>query len=125
LLNYGFDGFEERTLVREGEDAGVVSLPGGDVPVVATRSIDRLVPVELGQDVRRRVTVDPRAAFPPAPGDVVATLAVSVPGLDLARVPLIVPVVPPPAPEDGGPWWARALGAVGRAAGEAVAGVAD
>ena len=124
LLNYGFDGFERRTLVREGEDVGVVSLPGGDVPVVTGASLERLVPVELEDDIRRRVRVNPTAAFPPAPGDAVATLVMSAPGLDLGRVPLIAPTIPAPPPENGVPWWARALGAIGRAAGDAVGAVA-
>jgi D-alanyl-D-alanine carboxypeptidase (penicillin-binding protein 5/6) len=124
LLNYGFGGFEERTIVREGEDVGVVSLPGGDVPVVTATSMERLVPIDMADDIRRRVRVDPKAAFPPAPGDAVATLVMSAPGLDLGRIPLIAPTIPPPTPQDGVPWWARALGAIGRAAGDAVAAVA-
>lgn len=120
LLNYGFDGFSEEVLVREGDDAGTVQIRGGEVSVAATSSLKALVPTDAVDQVTRRVDVVAGAAFPPAPGEVIATMTVSVPGLTLARVPLAVSQVPPPPPPDGAPWWARALGAVGQGVTDAV-----
>jgi serine-type D-Ala-D-Ala carboxypeptidase (penicillin-binding protein 5/6) len=125
LLNYGFEGFSEEVLVREGEDAGVVRLRGGEVSVAATKSLRALVPTDAVDRISHRVDVVAGAAFPPAPGEVVATMTVSVPGLTLARVPLEVSQVPPPPPADGSLWWGRALGAVGHAVTDAVGAFAD
>ena len=40
--------------------------------------------------------MDPSAAFPPAPGERVARLKITLPGLTVGRVPLVVSSVPPP-----------------------------
>jgi serine-type D-Ala-D-Ala carboxypeptidase (penicillin-binding protein 5/6) len=122
LLNYGFDGWRTDTVVPAGASAGVVAIRGGTVPVVAARDLTRLVPVRSG-DRTQRVAVDPRAAFPPAPRDRVATLVVRDGGTVLGSVPLIVPDVPPPPPSEG-PWWARAAGAIGGAVVDAVGALA-
>jgi len=124
LLNHGFDGFEEATFVRTGDPAGSVELPGGSVPVVAEEDLVAVIPTALADRVRRTTRVHRSAAFPPAPGERVATLVVSVPGLRIGAVPLVVPEVPPPAPASG-TWWARGLGALARAVSEAVGGLAD
>ncbi|HEX6132054.1 MAG TPA: D-alanyl-D-alanine carboxypeptidase family protein [Actinomycetota bacterium] len=120
LLDHGFAGFTERTFVRAGEDAGVVEIRGGVVPVVAASALEGLVPSARLDEVTRSVRVDPDAAFPPAPGDVVATMQVRVPGLSLGTVPLVVARVPAPSPEPG-TWWGRGLGAVADAVADAVA----
>ena len=116
LLNYGFAGFTRRTLVREGQDEGLLRIRGGMVPVVAGRSLDALVPTTALDEVRFRLLPDPAAAFPPAPGERIGTLVVASPGLPLGTVPLVVASVPPP-PATSGPWWLRSLDAVGQAVG--------
>ena len=74
--------------------------------------------------MRRRVVAAPDAAFPPAPGSTVGTLTVSVPGLTIGSVPLVVSTVPPP-PSSSGPWWARAVGSVGRGVADAIDSIAS
>jgi D-alanyl-D-alanine carboxypeptidase (penicillin-binding protein 5/6) len=120
LLDHGFTAFTEHLFVREGEPNGVVSLPGGSVPVEAGGDLTALVPTAGLADVREHVTVDPRAAYPPAPGQRVAGLTISLPGLTVGRVPLVVSSVPPPPPIDDDPWWRRAAGAVAGAVDAAV-----
>ncbi|MGZ4132397.1 MAG: D-alanyl-D-alanine carboxypeptidase family protein [Actinomycetota bacterium] len=112
LLNYGFDGFEQRTLVQEGDPHGIVRILGGSVPVVAGAGLSALVPV--AGTLRETVRVDPHAAFPPAPGEQVATLRIDAPAATVGSVPLVVSAVPPP-PEETGPWWVRAGASLGRA----------
>jgi serine-type D-Ala-D-Ala carboxypeptidase (penicillin-binding protein 5/6) len=111
LLNYGFAAFEHRRVLTEGRPLGEVEIDGRPVAVEAGGTLDGLVPVE--EPVRRRVEVSPDAAFPPAPGESVGTVWVSVPGLRIGSVPLLVTSVDPPLPpEEPGPWWRRAVSAV-------------
>jgi D-alanyl-D-alanine carboxypeptidase (penicillin-binding protein 5/6) len=124
LLNHGFDGFDERTLVSVGEPLGSVRIRGGTVPVVAARDLSVLVPSTAGNDVEREIVVDPDAAFPPAPGSMVGTLRVHAQGLFIGAVPVVVDAVPP-APAEEGPWWVRTASTIGRAVIDAVAGLAD
>jgi D-alanyl-D-alanine carboxypeptidase (penicillin-binding protein 5/6) len=113
LLAYGFGGFTRRTLASEGSDEGTLAIRGGAVPVVAGAELTALIPTALIDHLRQRISADPHAAFPPAPGSRVGTLVVSVPGLTIGSAPLIVSVVPPP-PASAGPWWARAGISLGR-----------
>ncbi len=119
LLDHGFEAFEEHTFVEAGEPSGVVSFTGGAVPVETGARLVALVATSALEDVRRRVEVDPSAAYPPAPGERVATLRVSIPGFDLGSVPLVVSSVPPPPPAPEGTWWGRAASAVARGVGAA------
>jgi D-alanyl-D-alanine carboxypeptidase (penicillin-binding protein 5/6) len=120
LLDHGFAGFTEHTFVTAGEPHGVVTLAGGSVAVEAAGRIVALVPLDALDDVAERIVVDPRAAYPPAAGQEVARLKVTIPGLTVGTVPLVVSSVPPPPPIDVAPWWERAIGAVGRAVAAAV-----
>jgi len=119
LLDHGFAAFEDHTFVEAGEPSGVVALIGGAVPVETGARLVALVATSSLQDVRERVEVDPAAAYPPAPGERVATLRISVPGSDLGSVPLVVSFVPPPPQPPGGTWWGRAGSAIVRAIGAA------
>ncbi|HSL12168.1 MAG TPA: D-alanyl-D-alanine carboxypeptidase family protein [Actinomycetota bacterium] len=123
LLDHGFEGFRDSRLVRAGEDVGTVDLIGGSVPVVADADLTALVPTGQVDEVRRRIHVVRGAVFPPAPGDRVAELVVSVAGLRLGDVDLVVRSVPAPEPADGA-WWMRGLGALVRAVSDAVEAVA-
>ncbi|MGZ8566865.1 MAG: hypothetical protein ACXWXS_07420, partial [Actinomycetota bacterium] len=124
LLDHGFEGFTERTLVHAGEDLGTVRVRGGTVPVVAGASLEASVPTADLENLEAVVTVSPAAAFPPAPGETVATYTVKAPGLTIGSVPLLVASVPqPPAVE--GPWWVRTAISIGRAFRSAVGSVAD
>jgi len=112
LLDHGFAAFTEHTFVTAGEPNGVVTLPGGSVPVEVGADLSALVPIAALADVREQVVVDPSAAYPPAPGERVARLKITLPGLTVGRVPLVVSSVPPPPPIDDRPWWARAVATV-------------
>jgi serine-type D-Ala-D-Ala carboxypeptidase (penicillin-binding protein 5/6) len=123
LLNYGFEGFEDRALVDEGEELGTVRIRGGEVMVSAGEGLRALVPSAIGGEPERTVAVDPRAAFPPGPEERVGTLVLTLRGRVLGRVPAIVRSLPQPEPANG-PWWARAAGSVARALGDAVGALA-
>jgi D-alanyl-D-alanine carboxypeptidase (penicillin-binding protein 5/6) len=123
LLNYGFEAFTQRMLVHRGEDEGVLRIRGGTVPVVAGGGLRALVPTSALGEVEMRSVSDPDAAFPPATGERVGTLAVRVPGVPLGTVPLVVSSVPPP-PEISGPWWIRSIEAVADAVGSGVRALA-
>jgi D-alanyl-D-alanine carboxypeptidase (penicillin-binding protein 5/6) len=120
LLEHGFEAFEEHTFVEAGEPHGVVSLTGGAVPVETGGRLVALVATATLDDVGQRVAVDPAAGYPPAPGERVATLRISIPGFELGSVPLVVSSVPPPPPAPEGPWWGRAAAAIGRGIGAAL-----
>lgn len=119
LLDHGFEGYTQRTLVTAGDEAGTVHVRGGSVPVVAGADLQALVPTASLDDLVTEITVDPEAAFPPAPGEHVANLTIRARGLTLGRVPLVVSAVPPAAAAEG-PWWARTVLTVGRAVGDAI-----
>ena len=73
-----------------------------------------------GRDPQRRSSWIRRPPIPPAPGERVARLKVTLPGITVGRVPLVVSSVPPPPPIDDGPWWQRAADALTSAVGAAV-----
>lgn len=123
LLDHGFEGFTEETFVAAGEQLGTVAIRGGAVPVEADAAITALVPTAELDRVERRIVVSPGAVFPPAPGERVGTVKVTVPGVSLGASPLLVSEVPPPPPAGDESWWRRAAGAVGRAVGDALDGV--
>ena len=120
LFNYGFDAFEEHAFVEAGQSFGDVRIHGGSVPVSASSGLVALVPTAAIEDARSVVSVEPGAAFPPAPGEQVATLRVSIPGHRLGSVPLLVTEVPAPPPVDDRPWWSRAAASVSGALSGAV-----
>jgi hypothetical protein len=122
-LDHGFEGFTRHTFVTEGEPHGVVTLPGGSVPVESAGDVVALVPTTSISQVDERVVVDPQAAYPPAPGEPVARLKITIPGLTVGTVPLVVSAVPPPPPIGDEPWWGRALGAVADAIRAAVTAI--
>jgi D-alanyl-D-alanine carboxypeptidase (penicillin-binding protein 5/6) len=123
LLNYGFDGWRKDTLVHAGDPAGAVHIRGGTVPVAAGSDLTALVPVRDDDDRSQHVVVDPRAAYPPARDERVASLVFGAGSSVLGTVPLVVPEVPPP-PTAEGPWWVRTADAVAGALADAVRAVA-
>lgn len=122
LLNHGFDAYELRTLVEEGEPLGSLAVRGGTLPVVAGEALAVLVRDGEEAGVDRVLTASPRAAYPAAMNTVVGTLRLQGRGGTLGRVPVLAgDVGPPPAP--AGPWWARAGGALARAVTGAIDGL--
>jgi D-alanyl-D-alanine carboxypeptidase (penicillin-binding protein 5/6) len=120
LMDFGFTAFAVHRFVTSGEPGGIVTLPGGSVPVEVGADLSALVPIASLEAVREQVFVDPSAAYPPAPKERVARLKITLPGLTVGRVPLVVSSVPPPPPIEDAAWWARAAGALMDAVGAAV-----
>jgi D-alanyl-D-alanine carboxypeptidase (penicillin-binding protein 5/6) len=112
LMDHGFTAFTDHRFVTAGEPGGVVTLPGGSVPVEVGADLSALVPIASLEAVREQVILDPAASYPPAPGERVARLKITLPGLTVGRVPLVVSSVPPPPPIDDAAWWARAADAL-------------
>jgi serine-type D-Ala-D-Ala carboxypeptidase (penicillin-binding protein 5/6) len=110
LLNYGFDAFEHRTLVREGERLDDVDVGGRSVSVSAGGDVRGLIP--SAATASRTVELEPHVAFPPARGEEIGIVRVSAGGRIVGEVPLVVLGVPAPPPPEAGSWWARAAGAL-------------
>jgi D-alanyl-D-alanine carboxypeptidase (penicillin-binding protein 5/6) len=123
LLNYGFEGFTDETFVRRGDDLGTVAIRGGAVAANAGSGLQALVPVAALEEVKRRIVVSRDAVFPPAPGERIGTLKVTVPGLTVGSVPVVVDAVPLPPPAGEADWWVRSLRAVGEGFGDVIAGL--
>lgn len=125
LLNHGFEGFTRTTIVETGEALGPVQLRGGSVEAAAGATLEALVPTVAMDRIEATIEVDPRAAFPPAPGERIGWIrfATTDPNDPLGRVPLVVSTVPLPTEEDS-PWWWGALTAVGEALRDVVSGLA-
>jgi D-alanyl-D-alanine carboxypeptidase (penicillin-binding protein 5/6) len=115
LLNYGFEGFEERMLVRSGTSLDAVEVDGREVVVSVAGSLERLVPVNA--PVSRTVVLDDRIPYPPSRGSSIGVLRVSVGDLVVGTLPLLVAGVPPPPQPEPGSWWSRGVGAVLEAVG--------
>lgn len=109
LLSYGFAAFEHRPLIHEGRGLGTVAVGGREVSVQAGQDLVSLVPVEA--PVRREVVVDASVRFPPARGQTIGRVVVSVAGdREIGSVPLVVVDVPPPPElEDDRSWWRRGI----------------
>lgn len=124
LLNHGFEAFTEHTFVHAGDPLGTAGIRGGAVPVRAAGDLSALVAIDSLPDVRRTLRIDPQVGFPPAVGQIVGTLAATIGDTTLGTVPVEVDVVPAPTSAGGGPWWARAAGAIGGAVVDVVEGLA-
>src|SRR5207247_8934546 len=90
----------------------------------AGAALTALVPTVSLDHLRQRISVDPHAAFQPAPGSRIGTLVVSIPGLTIGSVPLLVSVVPPP-PASPGRWWVRAGVSVARSGAGAIRAISS
>lgn len=110
LLNYGFDAFERRTLLREGERLDDVDVGGRAVSVSAGGEVLGLIPA--GATVSRTVDLESHVAFPPARGEEIGIVRVSAGGRVVGEVALVVAGVAAPPPPEPGSWWARAAGAL-------------
>lgn len=124
LLNYGFEGVTRMTVVQAGASLGTVRIRGGNVEAVAGDTLTAFVPTTEIDRVHAEITVDPEATFPPSPGERIGVVryVTDAPRVVAGTVPLVVGTVPAPAAEQD-PWWARAIGAIGEAVRDVVAGI--
>ncbi|HJS27664.1 MAG TPA: D-alanyl-D-alanine carboxypeptidase family protein [Actinomycetota bacterium] len=118
LLNYGFEGFEQRVLVPSGTSLDAVEVSGRKVAVTVAGSLERLVPVDA--PVSRTVVLDQHVPYPPPLGSSIGVLRVSVGDLVVGTLPLLVAGVPPPPEPESGSWWSRSAGSVFDAVGAVV-----
>ena len=111
LLNYGFEAFDERSLLRDGQGLGTVRIDGRPVSVAAGGQVRGLVSVQA--EIVRALVLEDQVAFPPARDEQIGTVRVTAGERLVGEVPLLVTGLPPPPPPvNEGPWWARAFGAV-------------
>jgi D-alanyl-D-alanine carboxypeptidase (penicillin-binding protein 5/6) len=110
LLNHGFETFERRLVVEEGQEFESLEVDGRPVPVAADVDLELLLP--RNEELDEVVVQEPGLTLPLAAGERVGEVLIRSGEEELARVPLITlqAVNPPPAPEP--PWWERAWDAV-------------
>jgi hypothetical protein len=108
--------------VDEGESLGTVPVRGGTVPVVAARTLTRLIRISDAAALERALVAANGVAFPPPPGAVVGSLRVTLSGVPVGRVRLLAADLEPPS-EPSGAWWSRAGAAIAHAIAAAVDGL--
>jgi D-alanyl-D-alanine carboxypeptidase (penicillin-binding protein 5/6) len=110
LLNYGFETFERRLVVEEGEEFESLEVDGRVVPVAADVDLELLLP--RNEELDEVVVQEPGLTLPLAAGERVGEVLIRSGEEELGRVPLITvqAVNSPPPPEP--PWWERAWDAV-------------
>lgn len=105
VLNFGYEAWERRTLVEEGD--AFDPLPAGprSVPVEAGASL--ALTVHRDAEAETEVRADP-PRLPVADGAEVGEVVVTVDGEETGRVPLLAAsAVRPPPPPEPDPWWKR------------------
>ena len=112
LLDYGFRAFDRKTFVTSGEEFPAMTLHGESVSVAAKDGLEGLVPAGTAAAVKRQVRLEPGAPFPPATGNVVATVDVTAGGKEIGSVPLVATSRPEPPPPSPGGWFGRTVGAI-------------
>ncbi|HET9249910.1 MAG TPA: D-alanyl-D-alanine carboxypeptidase family protein, partial [Actinomycetota bacterium] len=88
LLNHGFEAFEHRTLLQEGERLGTVDVGGHRVSVSAGGVVRGLVP--SAATISRTLALRSHLAFPPARGEEIGLVRISAGGRLVGEVPLLV-----------------------------------
>jgi D-alanyl-D-alanine carboxypeptidase (penicillin-binding protein 5/6) len=106
LLDFGFETFERRLLIVEGERYGPLEVDGRVFPVAADVSLELLLRRAANPD--EVVVQESSLLLPLAAGERVGEVVVREGQRELGRVPLVTvePVRPPPEAEP--PWWERA-----------------
>jgi D-alanyl-D-alanine carboxypeptidase (penicillin-binding protein 5/6) len=118
LLDYGFNAFTRRTLVKRGE--ALPSIPFGTrrVRVEAGAGLSKWVPSgDAGPEVRSRTVLRSVVTLPIRAGTPVGTVRFAVGRRPLGSVPLVAVGTTAPARRPGPepPWWLRGLGVGARA----------
>jgi D-alanyl-D-alanine carboxypeptidase (penicillin-binding protein 5/6) len=106
LLEWGFRGFEQATLVPAGQTVSQVRVVSGavsSVPLVPLSDAKVLKPKGTGQGYGTKVVADERVQAPVRKGDRLGTLQITANGSVIREVPLVAG-----ADVDLGAWWQRA-----------------
>jgi serine-type D-Ala-D-Ala carboxypeptidase (penicillin-binding protein 5/6) len=112
LLNYGFEAYERRVVVEEGQSFDPLPVGGREVPVAADVALTVLL--RRGREVELAVQPEEGLALPIAAGERVGTVVATAGDRTLGEVPLIAESAaraPGPSTEED-PWWERAWDAV-------------
>ena len=99
-----------RTLEDE-QGFGTIASGGRMIPIIANGSMSGLVPIARANRPVLEVRTDADIPFPPAVGETVGSVTVTIGDSRIGSVPLIVKSVPGPRPLPSGHWWTRTLGA--------------
>jgi D-alanyl-D-alanine carboxypeptidase (penicillin-binding protein 5/6) len=105
-LDFGFQTFEQRLVIAEGQRYGPLEVDGREFDVAADVSLELLL--RRAADPDEVVIQEPGLLLPLAEGERVGEVVVRDGQRELGRVPLVTlePVRSPPQAED--PWWERA-----------------
>lgn len=110
LLNYGFEAFERREVVEEGDAFGPVEIDGVGVELVADDELELLV--RSTSDLDEVVFLRPDVELPLAEGATVGEVVIRAGDRDLGAVPLVTAEEVRAPPRPPAPWWERAWTAV-------------
>jgi serine-type D-Ala-D-Ala carboxypeptidase (penicillin-binding protein 5/6) len=114
LLDYGFTGWRQVTLVRAGQDFPPVPVGTQRLPVEVPRALERLLPTDVARTLRHEVRILPGIRTPLAPRERVGTVTYRAGGRRIGTAPLVVAGAPvgERSSSGGTPWWVRGLGSV-------------
>lgn len=110
LLDFGFETFERRVVVEEGQEFGPLEVDGREIPVAADVSLELLL--RRSVDTDEVVVQEPGLSLPLAAGERVGEVVIRNGTAELGRVPLVTLGSVRPPPEPPRPWWERAWDAV-------------
>jgi D-alanyl-D-alanine carboxypeptidase (penicillin-binding protein 5/6) len=106
FLNFGFETFERRAVIVDGEVFGPVEVEGEEVEVAAEESLDLLV--RRTADIEEIVLLDPGLTLPLAAGERVGEVIVRAGDQELGSVAVVTMGEVRAPPEPPRPWWERA-----------------
>ncbi|HEV3474127.1 MAG TPA: D-alanyl-D-alanine carboxypeptidase family protein [Actinomycetota bacterium] len=112
ILDHGFETYERRTIIDEGQEFDPLQVGGRAVPVAADVPVEVLV--RRGAELELTVRPEPDLTLPLAEGERVGTVLVRSPSATLGESPLVVQEHVRRAPPPRDPWWERAWDAVAR-----------
>jgi serine-type D-Ala-D-Ala carboxypeptidase (penicillin-binding protein 5/6) len=110
LLDFGFQTFERRTVIFDGEVFGPVQFEGQELDVVADGALELLV--RRTADIEEIVVLDPALTLPLAAGERVGEVIVRAGDHELGSVPAEVVGRVRAPPEPPIPWWEQAWDSV-------------
>jgi serine-type D-Ala-D-Ala carboxypeptidase (penicillin-binding protein 5/6) len=105
FLSFGFETFEDRAVIVDGEVFGPVEVEGEELEVAAEESLDLLV--RRTADIEEIVVLDPGLTLPLVAGERVGEVIVRAGDRELGSVPVVTMEEVRAPPEPPRPWWER------------------